>query len=394
MRMARSSKENSKFLTRLCGIDEASVEKAKDLTYTQEREELAKQSDASTPIFSSPAYGLVSNADKVWNPQTNDFNRLALQAGVVLKDKLEDLSGGTGGVMIDLEEVRPLETKVVAARYADHQTANQALMSFTVNMMDRKGRSVKAHCVVAYDRSTGRDAFTVESPIYVGSDPDTAEAVELTTEAVSRILGQKGEDAVEKVHPLAVFNAEEDCMELIPVEKADVVASKLVEAGFAVKASWVDRCYGPQFGRVCNEVQLNAGEMGKLVSAVKDIVSGMGGKADADWFDRAEEKGKADYPKDKSKDWVNRADEKGSTGFKDRDWPERADEKPEAASEAKSAYGSEAKMMRFEQRRAALRDKKAQRLEKKPNIAELKKSLSEKLSKLAADLEAGDQPAE
>ena len=52
-------------------------------------------------------------------------------------------------------------------------------------------------------------------------------------------------------------------------------------------------------------------------------------------------------------------------------------------------------MMRFEQRRAALLGKKAQKLENKhPNIAELKKSLSEKLTRLAADLEKADEKSE
>lgn len=382
-RMARSSQEGNSFLAKLYA-NKTDVIGGKDLTFKQERTAMLRTAEEHIEASTVAAYGLVNDGTKVWNPQTTDFDRLAMKAGVELKAMLEDAIGSTGGLMLDLEEVRPLTSNVIASRYREHMVTDKALMAFAVKITDNHSKLVTAHCVVSYTNDRGKDCFNVESPIYVGEDIESAEPMELSSEVMAQLLDCKEDVDVINERPLAFFNANEDQMEVIPVEAAEVVASKLVDAGFKVAARYIDATWGVDtFGRICNEVVLAPAEYGRMATAIREAIAGMGGKADEDWFKRFEDKGKKDYPKDKAKDWANRAEEKAKLPYKDKDWVDRSDEKPEVQSEAKSAYGSDAKMMRFEMKRRAIMKRRATKSEAQRTINETKKSLGARLKRLA-----------
>lgn len=386
MRYARSSNDKS-VMKALFGDKNDGLAGKQPETFAQERTAALEQAQKMEAPSTSAAYGLVTKSAPVWNPKSDDFNRLALKAAAVVKDTLEELCGGAGGVMVDLaEDVRPLESSVVASKHTDCQLADKALMAFSVRLLDRKGTPVKAHCVVSYAKVDGKDNFKVETPVYVGEDAETAQPVELAK--IATVLA-KEEKPMSSKRILAHYNLELDSMEVIPVADPDAVAAKLAPQ-FEVQAHYVDRCYGPEFGKIVNEVICKPEDRAKLVAAVKDIVAGMGGKADEPWFSRADEKGAKDYPKKDvgGEKWFDRAEEKGDK-YKQRDWVDRSEEKTEVQSEAKEAYGSDAKMMRYEQRREAVLNRSMLKKASKDvtDSATLRKELSASLLKVAAMLE-------
>jgi len=410
MRYARSANEQN-FTEKLFGIKKSDLAGNKPETLAQERLAALEQAKKMETPSTNAAYGLVSPATpKVWMPKSDDFNRLSLKAAAVVKDTLEELCGGAGGVSVELaEEVRPQETSVLASKHLDSTVADKALMAFSVRLLNSKGMPVKAHCVVSYVKdATGKDTFVVESPMYVGEDSETAKPVEL--KAIASVLTVKENTPMSSKRALAHYNMEFDFMEVIPVADPEAVAAKLA-SHFEIKAHYVDRCYGPEFGRIVNEVICKPEDTAKLVTAVKEIVAGMGGKADEAWFSRADEKGSKDYPKKdvSGEKWFDRAKEEGKE-FKKRDWVDRAEEKPEAQSEAKSAYGSDAslmkheesrkvfddapKMERYEQRRTAILNRKAMKTASNDvaDSVDLRKKLSDSLLKVAAML--GDKKEE
>ena len=396
MRKVRSQHENS-ILDRLFnkGMTKKANKMEHGTTFAEEREEVLAEAEAHQTPNTSAAYGLIESAPPVYNPATADIGRLSQKASIAVLGKLEGLIG-KGGITIREAEIRPLDSDVTASRFMDEVSTNKALFSYGVDVLDRRGQTVPMHVVVSYTNEDGVDEFNVESPVYIGEEIENAEPVELKSIALNEALDLKEEVTMsEKQRPLAFFNAALDTMELVSVERPEEVAEGLREAGFNIESRFLGREHGEAFGRLCNEVILKEGELSSMASTIRRcVVAGMGGKADEEWFTRFEEKGAKDYPADRSKgdNFSTRSEEK-EYNTKDRDWFDRTEEKPEVSSEAKSAYGSEAKMMRFEslkrrkkavtaRRQAATEQRKAV-----PTTKELAERLAGKLDKLANVIE-------
>lgn len=312
---------------------------ATETTLAEEREILAEKAmkhEASVAENKARFTGAFKQAPQVFKPQFNDHDTIVKNAEVVLKKYIKS-NLGAGGVEIDLEEFKPVETHdsyTDSTKYTD-----KALVAFACKFgLPGTSNTRTARLVVAYDEKAD-DKYTLETKFFDLNDQE----YELRVANLTTFLAGRDEmKSAEK--PLAYFNAEIGAYDVVETsEPTSVVVARLQSEGIEVVPTWIDTCHNPEkFGRVCHLAKIPAS---KTESFLK-----IANMSEEEWYNRADEDNRDAREKmqdlDKTEVWYDRAAEKGNYKKPNFDKPENwYNRGGEDVNNAKNPYNTEVKQL-------------------------------------------------
>lgn len=368
MKLIQSSRVSDKILgtTSAARSNKTMAEERMDAA-RQAAEHKANATQWSSKWVNAPA----GEPARVYTARGNDEDRIIKEAADVLTVHISDLFGnkiarntrrkkaGTkriAGQEVIFDEFRKEASHEDKADFSN--VTDKALVSFAIKFATGTGYKT-AKFIVAYD-SKADEPYSVTPKFYDESETE----YELTLDNLNKFLSATEKSAVKtREKPIVYHNAKYGTYEIVNLsEPSAKIASRLASAGFNVEDNfWVDKCRGPEFGRLCYRVDVDPDQADHFLK--------IAAMPDKEWADRAgEELRSAPYKTpnfQKSPEWADRAKEREgytSPDLKDgQKWVDRALEKgPDG-----NPYDTEAKMLASDASKKENLDKAKQTLENK-----------------------------
>lgn len=337
----------------------------------------SKYPNAPTPEPTRAFSPDVNDHDKVINEATKIVNcHIAELFGKKLRGKRKSMATGECDITFD----KFVSQESHKDKIDNSEITDKAVIQFAAKFSSPNPSKFKiAKFQVAFDDKSDR-RFAVAGKFYDESDNE----YELTSATLENFLkNAESEDVnTKKEVPIVYFHPEFSTYELATtVEPSDKVVARLISAGYKVERNkWIDRTYGPEFGRLCYCAVVEHSHINSFLK-----VAAM---SDDEWFNRASEEQRTSPFKAPEGEWNDRALDKSHTQEEYKtgeQWKDRALDKNHG--NPGNPYNSEAKMLFADGAKKPSEEKKDELKDKVVKPLEAKASASANIAKSIQELE-------